>query len=118
MKNQTTIDVATARAVASQKNFKRGNTSVHVNGNVVTVKLHGNVISVYKMDGWLGRPELRVTNAGYNTRTTARRINAILSAFDATRGRVYVFIQKRQMCITRYGGKPSLLDAETGRFTF
>lgn len=59
----------------------------HAIGMVYKVKLHGNLIAVIPEDANAGGVVV-LTMAGWGTRTTASRLNAILSAF-CSGGRVY-----------------------------
>ena len=61
-----------------------GNTVVSAEGNAVKVYLHGNLIADLQETpaGWSGA----VTFAGWPTRTTASRINAVLSGIGSTNG--------------------------------
>lgn len=69
---KTTTEAAAAFMAA--KKFKRGNTQVVVLPNVTILTLYGNEIAYLYND-----PErtLSVTNAGWFTRTTKDRLNAI-----------------------------------------
>lgn len=55
------------------ENFRRSNTScAHTNNYLSRMYLHGNLIAWKSKDG-----TLKITLAGYNTRTTRERLNGI-----------------------------------------
>ena len=61
------------KAIIDCKNWKLANTEVIFDQNLVTrVYLHGNHIAT------LGETFVTVTDAGYQTRTTKSRLNAII----------------------------------------
>lgn len=69
---------------AIQQRYARGlgNTMVSAEGNAVKVYLHGNLVADLQETpaGWSGA----VTFAGWPTRTTASRINAVLEGIGST----------------------------------
>lgn len=66
-----------AAALKNCRNFKRSNTEVCIGENKrFSMFLHGNKIASYD---W---KELRISNAGWSTKTTKDRINAILRTFN------------------------------------
>lgn len=68
------ISIDAARAFLMGKKFKRGNTEVQALPNVSVLLLHGNEIAYRYND-----PDqtLSVTNAGWFSKTTKERLNAI-----------------------------------------
>ena len=68
------ISMDSAQALLVGKRFKRGNTEVRVLPNVSVLLLHGNEIAYRYND-----PDqtLSVTNAGWFSKTTKERLNAI-----------------------------------------
>ena len=64
-------------ALANNKNWQSGNTSVHFNeeNNTSIVRLHGNKIAV------LGDDFLEIFDGGWQTTTTKSRLNAIINRF-------------------------------------
>ena len=71
-------------AIQQRESRSMGNTMVSAEGNAVKVYLHGNLIADLQETpaGWAGA----VTFAGWPTRTTASRINAVLSGIGSTIG--------------------------------
>ena len=69
------IEQAMNTAIANNKNWQSGNTSVHFNEeeNVSVVRLHGNKIAE------VGDNFIRLFDGGYQSVTTKSRLNAILS---------------------------------------
>lgn len=68
------ITEQTIEALYEGRAMKRGNMTVRVLPNVSVMELHGNAIA------WLyNDPErtLRITNAGWETRTTKERLNGL-----------------------------------------
>lgn len=59
------------QAFNSAKNFKESNTTVEVTGNKTTLKLHNNIIAVKENNS------LKITNAGWFSKTTKERLNAL-----------------------------------------
>ena len=78
------VEQAMVAAIQRRESRAIGNTMVTVEGNAVKVYLHGNLIADLQMTpaGWVGA----VTFAGWPTRTTASRINAVLSGIGSTVG--------------------------------
>ena len=70
------IDTAAAQAFLAGKPFSRGNTTIAVEGDTVTVtmRLHGHVIA--RMNN--KNNTLALTLADHNTMTTRARLNGIL----------------------------------------
>lgn len=59
-------------AFYSRKRFKKQNTEVYVDDNITLLKLHKNIIAVlYTND------DLRITTAGWDTKTTRERLNGL-----------------------------------------
>lgn len=69
---QITLDAV--RAFMNAEKFKRDNTEIEVLPNVTVLRLFGNEIAYRYND-----PErtLSITNAGWDTKTTKERLNAI-----------------------------------------
>ena len=78
------VEQAMVAAIQQRYACGLGNTVVTVEGNATKVYLHGNLIADLQMTpaGWVGA----VTFAGWPTRTTASRINAVLSGIGSTVG--------------------------------
>ena len=68
------ITLDAVRAFMNAEKFKRDNTEVEVLPNVTVLRLFGNEIAYRYND-----PErtLSITNAGWDTKTTKERLNAI-----------------------------------------
>ncbi len=64
-------------AFIAGKPFKKSNMEVEVTGHLIRMKLFGNTISTYDQLN----QELMVTDAGWQTRTTKERLNAVLNHF-------------------------------------
>ena len=64
-------------AVANNKNWQSGNTSVHFNeeNGESIVRLHGNKIAV------IGDDFLQIFDGGWQTVTTKSRLNALINRF-------------------------------------
>jgi hypothetical protein len=75
-------------AIASGKNWASGNTRVNhdpvIDGCEVEVYLHGNLIAKRFLHG-----QWRVTLAGWNTRVTRSRLNALADTFGSWAGNIY-----------------------------
>ena len=68
------IDTAAAQAFYARKPFSRGNTTIAVEGDIVTMRLHGHVIArMNNKDNTLA-----LTLADHNTMTTRARLNGLL----------------------------------------
>tara|TARA_R100000231_G_C5192436_1_gene124718 strand:- start:40 stop:333 length:294 start_codon:yes stop_codon:yes gene_type:complete len=59
-------------AFMQHKKFRRGNTVVSVWKGYAKLYLHNNLIAEHHLDG-----RIRISNAGWPTRTTKERLNAI-----------------------------------------
>ena len=68
------IDTAAAQAFYSRKPFSRNNTTVAVEGDTATMRLHGFKIATYDSKN----NTLALTLADHNTMTTRARLNGIL----------------------------------------
>ena len=64
-------------AVANNKNWQSGNTTVHFNeeNGESIVRLHGNKIAV------IGDDFLQIFDGGYQSKTTKSRLNALIDRF-------------------------------------
>lgn len=69
-------------AIQQRESRSMGNTMVTVTGNATKVYLHGSLVADLQKTpaGWTGS----VTFAGWPTRTTASRINAVLEGIGST----------------------------------
>ena len=68
------IDTAAAQAFLAGKPFARSNTTIAVEGDTITMRLHGHVIArINNKD-----KTLALTLADHNTMTTRARLNGIL----------------------------------------
>ena len=101
------IDNDAAVALVSLRPFIRGNTTVTVSRErdgeeVATMLLHGNAIArVTNIDGW-GK-QLAISLAGWPTRTTRSRLNAVIDWFSDEMGyhaRLYQRDYDQRMYIT------------------
>ena len=83
------IETQMIAAINNNQDWQSANTSVHFNAeeNVSVVRLHGHKIAE------VGDDSLKLFDAGYQTKTTKSRLNAILSEFGYTCGtqREYIF---------------------------
>jgi len=71
------IETDMIHAIKRGKSWKSGNTEVYVNDNhCANVYLHGNLIAWINQDN-----DLRVFDAGWQTRTTKSRLNALCTEF-------------------------------------
>ena len=72
-------------AVANNKNWQSGNTTVHYNeeNGESIVRLHGNKIAV------IGDDFLQIFDGGWQTNTTKSRLNAILSEHGESGDKVF-----------------------------
>lgn len=68
------IDTAAAQAFRAGKPFARNNTTIAVEGDTVTMRLHGHVIAVMNNKD----NTLALTLADHNTQTTRARLNGLL----------------------------------------
>jgi hypothetical protein len=56
------------------QSFKKGNTAVIIDGNIVRLSLHGNVIASRNIN----EPDyITITNCGWSTNTTKERLNGL-----------------------------------------
>ena len=71
------IEQKMCQAVAAQKDWQSGNTSVHHNAedNLTIVRLHGNKIAE------VGDNFVRIFDGGWQTATTKSRLNALCQRF-------------------------------------
>ena len=68
------IELEMNRAINSATNWGKDNTRVAVWDNLIEVSLYGNVIAKLNRT----TQELSISSAGYPTRTTASRLNALV----------------------------------------
>ena len=68
------IETEMNAAIASGRNWSKGNTAVSFEGDVAKVRLHGNLIAE------IGEGFITLWDAGWRTNTTKSRLNAILDA--------------------------------------
>ena len=80
------IETLMNKALINSKNWKLANTEVTFDqeSGHSRVYLHGNHIAT------LGETFLTITDAGYQTRTTKSRLNAIIRTFCFARVRVFI----------------------------
>jgi hypothetical protein len=69
------IEKEMIEAIQNEKNWSKDNTQVS-NNKIICVYLHGSLIAE------IGNNELRLFDAGYQTKTTKSRLNAILNHFN------------------------------------
>lgn len=79
MARNSKINYRISRAFRMGEPIKHGNTTVEVEGGIVTVRLHGHVIAERKINS----REVTFTLAGYDTRTTRDRVNALIEESGA-----------------------------------
>jgi D-mannonate dehydratase len=79
------IEQAMNTAIANNKNWQSGNTSVHFNKeeNVSVVRLHGNKIAE------VGDNFIRLFDGGWQSVTTKSRLNAILAEHGEVGDKVF-----------------------------
>lgn len=70
-------EVKLAKAIQNFKYLNYGNTSIQPVGNILKVYLHGSVIAEYNRK----TQQLKLTDAGWCTKTTVSRLNMVLQAF-------------------------------------
>lgn len=73
------ITESSVQAFKSRKQFKHGNTAVHVSSDQVCYLLHSHTIA--KIEG----TKLKLSHCGFNTRTTSDRLNYIVQKFGIGR---------------------------------
>ncbi len=73
-------------AIQNRESWSKDNTSVIINGDEITVTLHGNIIAIKDYHGhW----KLHNGNISYwNTVTTRSRLNALATIFNGSFGGV------------------------------
>ena len=104
MANQISTDAA--QAFTSGCRFSRSNTAVAVDGDRVTLTLHGSVIARRGFNGSDDFFEsIELSFAGYNTTTTRQRLNGVLDVIGST---VYA-------CQRDYGAYFGMRDYDSGR---
>ena len=95
-------------AINNNQNWQSGNTSVHFNEeeNASIVRLHGHKIAV------VGDDYLTLFDAGYQTKTTKSRLNAILGEFGYTCGtkREYVFQKQYEWFVNFFNVKANQIE--------
>lgn len=84
------IEKQMVAAIHAKDDWKLANTSVSTDGATTEVRLHGNLIASFDWENMV----MHLTHAGWPTRTTHSRLNAILSVFSTTKG-------------VRYEGEPT-----------
>ncbi len=91
------IDTAAAQAFLAGKPFARNNTTIAVEGNTITMRLHGHVIArMNNKDNTLS-----LTLAVHNTMTTRARLNGILDTLRMMENCRYT--QKDFSAVLHYG---------------
>ena len=95
-------------AINNNQDWQSANTSVHFNeeNGVSIVRLHGNKIAE------VGDDYLTLFDAGYQTKTTKSRLNAILGEFGYTCGtkREYVFQKQFEWFINYFNIKSNQIE--------
>ncbi len=83
------IETEMNTAIATKKNWSKGNTEVFYNPDTDSsaVFLHGNMIADVKLSQ--PRPVIRLYDANWQTVTTKSRLNAILETFGLEGERVF-----------------------------
>ena len=79
------IEEEMVTAIKEARPYKKDNTEVtyDLGNNQVVIRLHGNLIAYIDNDVF----NLYLSDAGYRTKTTKSRLNAILSLYDL--GKIY-----------------------------
>lgn len=77
------IEAQMNAAIEAGTNWKSGNTSVTMSGDVAEVRLHGNLIAE------IGEGFITLFDGGWQTTTTKSRLNAILAANGLPGERVF-----------------------------
>lgn len=70
-------EVKLAKAIQNFEYLNYGNTLIQPVGTILKVYLHGSVIAVYNRK----TEQLKLTDAGWCTKTTVSRLNMVLQAF-------------------------------------
>ena len=78
------IDQQMVNAILERRNWHRGNRGVRVFDTEIQVTLWGNLIAVIRDDTVL------IRHCGYETRLTAKVLEAILSIYPSPHPRVYI----------------------------
>ena len=95
-------------AINNNQDWQSANTSVHFNeeNNVSIVRLHGHKIAE------VGDDYLTLFDAGYQTKTTKSRLNAILGEFGYTCGtkREYIFQKQYEWFINFFNMKSNQIE--------
>jgi len=95
-------------AITNNQDWQSANTSVHFNEetNVSIVRLHGSKIAE------VGDDYLTLFDAGYQTKTTKSRLNAILGEFGYTCGtkREYIFQDQFEWFINYFNMKSNQIE--------
>ena len=95
-------------AINNNQDWQSANTSVHFNeeNNVSVVRLHGHKIAE------VGDDYLTLFDAGYQTKTTKSRLNAILGEFGYTCGtkREYIFQKQYEWFINFFNMKTNQIE--------
>ena len=72
MARKITTQAVNAFMIA-RKNFSQDNTTVTIEGNVITMRLHGNAIARRVV----GSNDIEVSNGGWSSNTTKERLNGL-----------------------------------------
>ena len=72
------IEAEMCNAILSNKNFKKGNTEVEVNGNQTNVYLHGHRIATFTRNN-PGNSTMEFGLCGWDSQTTKSRVKAVLN---------------------------------------
>ena len=95
-------------AINNNQDWQSANTSVHFNeeNGVSIVRLHGHKIAE------VGDDYLTLFDAGYQTKTTKSRLNAILGEFGYTCGtkREYIFQKQYEWFINFFNMKSNQIE--------
>ena len=106
--NMRKIEQQMIDAINNNQDWQSANTSVHFNeeNNVSIVRLHGHKIAE------VGDDYLTLFDAGYQTKTTKSRLNAILGEFGYTCGtkREYVFQKQYEWFINYFNIKSNQIE--------
>lgn len=68
------IDEKIIQAIQNKKPINTSNITIIIEDNCIKVYLHGNQIA------WLGEYYMRLSDCGWATRTTTKRLNTVLIA--------------------------------------
>ena len=99
------IESQMVNAVAAGRNWHGTNTSVDVTDHGIVIRLHGNKIAQLSKDDQC----LYVTDAGWQTKTTKSRLNALMSGLCPGCG---IYQKDFDWYLTRHGKDQQMDERE------